>query len=238
MPNYFSELDLEVPPMMNPAEYLLDLVNVDFAAGLEGQERLEKITSSWDHSVMRQRLIASVEKLNQFSPPFQASTRSTERPGMVMQTLVLLHRAWIKSYRDIVTYWVRVVMYLGLAFMMGTVWLRLTTDQAHIQAFVNAIVSLLNAAGATLFSNFLLQFFGSAFMSFMAVAYVPAYLEDRAIYVKERANGLYGPTVFMLSNFIIGLPYLCKSDSHTCLYNAVAHWRAILDKLEKGKLTY
>lgn len=55
-----------------------------------------------------------------------------------------------------------------------------------------------------------LQFFGSAFMSFMAVAYVPAYLEDRAIFIKERANGLYGATSFVIANFLIGLPYLCK----------------------------
>jgi hypothetical protein len=40
---------------------------------------------------------------------------------------------------------------------------------------------------------------------------VPSFLEDRATFVKERANGLYGPTAFMLSNFIIGLPYLCMS---------------------------
>lgn len=47
-------------------------------------------------------------------------------------------------------------------------------------------------------------------MSFMAVAYVPSYLEDRLTFKKERANGLYGPAAFMLSNFLIGLPYLCK----------------------------
>lgn len=46
-------------------------------------------------------------------------------------------------------------------------------------------------------------------MSFMAVAYVPAFLEDRANFTKERANGLYGVTPFMVSNFLIGLPYLC-----------------------------
>jgi hypothetical protein len=56
-----------------------------------------------------------------------------------------------------------------------------------------------------------IQFFGSAFLSFMAVAYVPAYLEDRSIFLKDRANGLYGPTVFLVSNFLIGLPYLCTS---------------------------
>ena len=57
------------------------------------------------------------------------------------------------------------------------------------------------------------QFFGSAFMSFMAVAYVPAFLEDRAIFVKERANGLYGPTAFLVANFLIGLPYLCEYNT-------------------------
>lgn len=46
-------------------------------------------------------------------------------------------------------------------------------------------------------------------MSFMAVAYVPAFLEDRVTFVKERANGLYGATPFILANFIIGLPFLC-----------------------------
>ena len=57
------------------------------------------------------------------------------------------------------------------------------------------------------------QFFGSAFMSFMAVAYVPAYLEDRATFVKERANGLYGPASFLIANFLVGLPYLCECPS-------------------------
>ena len=47
----------------------------------------------------------------------------------------------------------------------------------------------------------------------MAVAYVPAFLEDRATFAKERANGLYGPLPFMIANFIIGLPYLCTSSS-------------------------
>lgn len=52
-------------------------------------------------------------------------------------------------------------------------------------------------------------------MSFMAVAYVPAFLEDRATFVKERANGLYGATPFVLANFIIGLPFLCTPNHHS-----------------------
>jgi len=31
--------------------------------------------------------------------------------------------------------------------------------------------------------------------------------------IQERANGLYGPTAFLIANFIIGLPFLCSTHS-------------------------
>lgn len=51
---------------------------------------------------------------------------------------------------------------------------------------------------------------GSPTLITRQVAYVPAFHEDRSTFVKERANGLYGPASFMIANFLIGLPYLCK----------------------------
>lgn len=84
-------------------------------------------------------------------------------------------------------------MYLGLAILMGTVFLRLNESQVDIQPFINAI------------------FFGGAFMSFMAVAYVPAFLEDLHTFYKERANGLVGPLSFSIANFLIGYVHLLSS---------------------------
>lgn len=136
------------------------------------------------------------------------SAEDLKRPGPFTITTALLYRSWIKSYRDVVAYGIRILMYLGLAIMMGTVWLRLHPSQEYIQPFVNAIVSApfqTRQQRLTVYP----QFFGSAFMSFMAVAYVPAFLEDRATFAKERANGLYGATPFVVSNFLIGLPFLC-----------------------------
>ena len=52
---------------------------------------------------------------------------------------ILLHRSWIKSRRDAIAYGVRFVMYLGLAIMMGTVWLRLPPIQSSMQPFANCI---------------------------------------------------------------------------------------------------
>ena len=96
-------------------------------------------------------------------------------------------------------------MYTALAIMMGTVWLRLPYTQTSIQTFVNAI------------------FFSGAFMSFMAVAYIPAYVEDLQMFQKERANGLYGPLPFILANFLIGLPYLLLI---TLIFSVIAYWLA------------
>jgi hypothetical protein len=129
--------------MMNPAEHVIDLINVDFSEGSSSAECLEDILTRWQSSVANQRLVAAVQSQSRNSggSTIDIKNKTREKPGLVKQTLILLHRSFLKSYRDLVTYWVRLVMYMGLAFMMGTVWLRLSTDQAHIQPFVNAIVS-------------------------------------------------------------------------------------------------
>ncbi|KAM0697166.1 hypothetical protein Q7P36_003237 [Cladosporium allicinum] len=207
LPPFFDSLGLPVPPMTNPAEHILDITNVDFSTeSRDGQSRLDWITSSWKLSRQAVRLEAAIKEesgvLNRNRIP-ALPTAARSKPIIARQVLTLLHRSFIKSYRDLTAYWIRVAMYMGLAIMMGTVWLRLSADQDHIQPFINAM------------------FFGSAFMSFMAVAYVPAFLEDRAMFVKERANGLYGPTAFLLSNFLIGLPFLFLIS---VLFSTVAYW--------------
>ncbi|CAI7570960.1 unnamed protein product [Penicillium glandicola] len=205
--SYFSGIGYPIPAYTNPAEFILDIVNSDFdgSKDLEDEERVEAIQTAWAtsneaKSITRQisERVGSAEKLAS-----KDSMEETARPGTVSITMALLHRSFVKSYRDVIAYGIRIAMYLGLAIMMGTVWLRLHPSQEYIQPFINAI------------------FFGSAFMSFMAVAYVPAFLEDRATFIKERANGLYGVTPFLVSNFLIGLPYLF---SISILFSVVSYW--------------
>jgi ABC-type multidrug transport system permease subunit len=188
--SYFSSLNLPVPNLMNLSEHILNLTNTDFNSDDHEEhvyaQRLLGIQSAW-------RTYAKENHFEASDFGKSVSFAGSQRSGLAHDLgipITLLHRLFIKSYRDIVTYWIRVAMYMGLAVMMGTVWLQLNPVQKDIQSFVNAL------------------FFGSAFLSFMAVAYVPAFLEDRAIFVKERANGLCGPPAFVVSNFLIGLPFL------------------------------
>jgi ABC-type multidrug transport system ATPase subunit len=200
--SHFESLGFPMPLQTNPAEFILDLMNVDFAnhQGV-ARDRLQRIQSGWVNSPRSAEIAWQIrgasERVTQLSTP-----KSSKRNFPII-LMTLVHRSFIKSYRDIIAYGVRIAMYTGLAIMMGTVWLRLHTSQDDIQPFINAI------------------FFGSAFMSFMAVAYVPSFLEDRATFVKERANGLYGASAFMISNFIIGLPYLFLIS---VIFSVIAYW--------------
>ena len=187
---YFDTIGFSMPPQINPAEFLLDLINVDFDSDVDQCEtRVSEIQKFWitsTHALAEESKIANLTLGEKFT---YGENKSVGR-RIVATIWILLHRSWIKSRRDPIVYGVRCAMYLGLAIMMGTVWLRLPPIESSIQPFANCIL------------------FGSAFMSFMAVVYVPAFLEDRAVYVKDRANGLYGSLAFNISNFLIGLPYL------------------------------
>lgn len=197
----FESMGYPMPSHTNPAEFLLELLNVDFASHRESaQQRLQEMQAAWVSSPKAAELVAKIQAAATNAERLE-STRPQKRT-LITLLMTLIHRSFIKSYRDVVAYGIRIAMYMGLAIMMGTVWLRLAPAQESIIPLTNAI------------------FFGSAFMSFMAVAYIPAFLEDRATYIKERQNGLYGPTAFTISNFIIGLPYLCK---HPLLFNKCKH---------------
>jgi len=52
------------------------------------------------------------------------------------------------------------------------------------------------------------HFFSVAFLGFMSVAGIPSFLEERAVFVRERNNGLYGPGAYVLANSIVTIPFL------------------------------
>lgn len=204
--SFFDACGFPIPLYMNPAEFIIDFVNTDFAHNRsELVSQFEMVTGTWQRSGLHAEKMNTINREIQHGDPSPQETNDNEQIGAHWFSIViaLIHRNFIKSYRDIIAYGIRIAMYMGLAVMMGTVWLRLEASQDNLQAFTNAI------------------FFGGAFMSFMAVAYIPAYLEDRAIFMKERANGLYGPTSFLVSNFLTGLPYLFII---TLLFSVVVYW--------------
>ncbi|KAJ4862639.1 ABC transporter domain-containing protein [Trichoderma breve] len=172
---YFTSIGHSIPAETNPAEYFLDLINTDLDKDGEIRRRTHHICQSWAASENQKSLELVVQKSQ------EAASKD------------ILHysveRSWIKSYRDIMAYGIRIVMYLGLAILMGTVFLQFNEEQKYVQPYINAI------------------FF--------------AFLEDFNTFKQERANGLVGPLAFLMSNFIIGLPFLFII---TIIFSVVAYW--------------
>ncbi|KAH6653867.1 P-loop containing nucleoside triphosphate hydrolase protein [Truncatella angustata] len=204
---HYTQAGQPIPLHTNVAEYLLELVNTDFALDkTSAQHKVEHLQNAWERSAGRAAVDAEIVQVRidgKDDDGQRLFDYARQKPNMLGIILTLLHRSFIKSYRDVVAYGIRVAMYFGLAVMMGTVWLRLGTDQSSIIPITNGI------------------FFGSAFMSFMAVAYVPAFLEDRQQYVKEHLNGLYGATELMIANFLIGIPYLFIIS---VIFSVISYW--------------
>ncbi|KAG9241223.1 P-loop containing nucleoside triphosphate hydrolase protein [Calycina marina] len=201
---FFGKINCPIPLYTNPAEFVLEILNTDFAQDRQSaSRRLNAMQIAWEKSEDIRMLNRAIKDVTDRDASASVHSGAAPRVKFLALIMALVHRAFIKSYRDVVTYGLRIAMYIGLAIMMGTVWLRLGSSQNDIQPFTNAI------------------FFGSAFMSFMAVAYVPAFLEDHATFLKERGNGLYGAAPFVISNFIMGLPYLFII---AVLFSVVAYW--------------
>lgn len=55
----------------------------------------------------------------------------------------------------------------------------------------------------------------------MSVAGIPAFLEERSVFVRERMNGLYGPGAYVLANSIVTLPYLFLC---VLLFAVLSYW--------------
>ncbi|KNG91707.1 ABC transporter [Aspergillus nomiae NRRL 13137] len=217
VPSYFNNIGYPIPSNTNPAEYLLDAVSSDFTVH---EDQVEKIQTAWAQSAEYAALSKQPQSATNEKNGNIMNIDELSRPGIPRITMSLLHRLFIKSYRDVVAYGIRIVMYLGTGSP--------SLSQSHK---TNMICRTGNHDGDGMASPPYLpgvhptihqcNFLRLSFMSFMAVAYVPSFLEDRATFTKERANGLYGALPFVISNFIIGLPYLFIIS---VLFSIVSYW--------------
>ena len=76
------------------------------------------------------------------------------------------------------------------SLMIGLMYLGLGEERD--QSSINSRVSVL--------------FFVAAFLVFMSVAVLPFFVQERAIFLRERGNGYYSVPAFVLSQFVCSLP--------------------------------
>ena len=122
IPDYFSNIGRPIPLHTNPAEFLLDLVNTDFVRDHDtAEQQLTVIHDAWASSTERMGLLETIPDSSPIEDEKRQHGLSFTMPlrQKRLAPLILLHRNFIKSYRDILAYGTRIAMYFGLAIMMG-----------------------------------------------------------------------------------------------------------------------
>lgn len=149
------------------------------------------------------------------------------------QTGILMERNMINYSRNLLAYGVRLGMYrecyislcckrsldvdsfvVGMGVLLATVWVNLAQTSVKIVS-VPLLLSSNVFSSPHLTHSLITQndrlsvhFFSVAFLGFMSVAGIPAFLEERHVFVRERMNGLYGPGAYVLANSLCTVPYL------------------------------
>ncbi|KAL5524718.1 hypothetical protein ACEPAF_9863 [Sanghuangporus sanghuang] len=211
---YFGPIDLlskyldkglshPVPLHANPADHALDVTSTDFIRDAAQREmRARELAERWEtYAQVHQaeyipHLTAKIERGVAIAKKLQNPVGEERRSVLgnlhrgIHQTFILMERNAINYSRNLLAYGVRIGMYLGMGVLLATVWVNL----AQTSAKINDRLSV--------------HFYSVAFLGFMSVAGIPAFLEERLVFVRERMNGLYGPAAYVLANSIVTLPYL------------------------------
>ena len=202
---YMSQQGYECPMYTNPADFLLDLVNTDFSDDQKLivdklAEAFKVPNASSNISVLVMDNVEDTTKEEETAkedgaPEHQLLPATDGQTGMRMlmsHFLILSHRNLWNNVKNPGIYWVRFFMYVALSLVIGLMYLNLGDDYGP--KAVNSRINVL--------------FFVAAFLVFMSVAVLPFFIQERAVFLRERTNGAYGTFTYVISNFLCSLPGL------------------------------
>ncbi|KGQ06168.1 ABC transporter G family member 15 [Beauveria bassiana D1-5] len=199
---YYQKLGVDIPIAMNIPEFVLGLINTDFAQDRAvANRRLDELQSSWANSAAAKELHKAVLRAECATEPLVIE--ASHRPSLYQRAWILIVRNLIKSYRDPMAYGIRLLFSISFALLTGTVWLHLDHSQESIQALLSELC------------------FIPCFISLSAIIYAPAFIEDHDQFVLDFRNGLYGPTEFLVANFVVSIPYTLLLSF---LFAIVCYW--------------
>ena len=139
-----------------------------------------------------------------------------KKVSIFKQFNLLMRRMAIDNIKNPGVIWVRVLMYIMISLMIGGMYFDIDNDQD------------------TVFERISILFYIVAFMVFMSIAVVPAFIIERGIFERETRNGWYSIGAYSIASFIMQLPtvFLLSVFSTTIVFSMVQmngeEWRWLL----------
>ncbi len=111
--SFFDFLGYPMPVQMNPAEFVLEATNVDFASDQErARQRLEQMQRAWSTSPEAKYVNNEITEIARETKEDAVGSLKQSQANFFAVTVALVHRSFIKSYRDVVAYGIRIGMFL------------------------------------------------------------------------------------------------------------------------------
>lgn len=206
---FFAQAGFPCPALRNPSDHFLRCINSDFdkvKATLKGSMKLrfetsddplEKITTAEAIQILidfyrtSQHLYAAKEKVEGISKvKGTVLDAGGSQASFLMQAFTLTKRSFVNMSRDFGYYWLRLVIYVLVTICIGTIYLNVGTGY-------NSILARGSCAS-----------FVFGFVTFMSIGGFPSFVEDMKVFQRERLNGHYGVTAFVISNTLSAMPFL------------------------------
>ena len=140
-------------------------------------------------------------------------------PSMWSQTAVLTQRFLTNNARDIGVFWMRLAMYFMLCLCIAFIYFRMdhswrnVYSRAALLFFCVAFLCFMSSA-CTLLACFVHYFRSQIDNIARAVSGFPAFVEDMKVFTRERLNGYYGVSTFVIANTLACAPALPALGAH------------------------
>uniref|UniRef100_A0A2C9VJH1 ABC transporter domain-containing protein n=1 Tax=Manihot esculenta TaxID=3983 RepID=A0A2C9VJH1_MANES len=193
---FFALNGFPCPILQNPSDHFLKTINKDFEKDLEQgngeamstEEAIATLIKSYKSSTNYQQVRRQVAEIYKQESGEVEKERS--RATFLTQSLVLTRRSFVNMYRDLGYYWLRLAVYVALAISLATVFSDIGFSYKSIQDRGSLLM------------------FVATFLTFMTIGGFPSFVEDMKVFERERLNGHYGATAFVLGNTFSSMPYL------------------------------
>ncbi|OCL02648.1 hypothetical protein AOQ84DRAFT_228715, partial [Glonium stellatum] len=182
---YFSRLGYELPPFVNPAEYLIDIVAVDSRSPeLESAStaRVEDIKRAWREHTALGTLEDDAIQLSEENPVSNSDSFIAYHSAMLRQVRVLTARTWLVTIRDPMGMFGSLVEAIGMAVITGWIFYDLSETQAGIRSREGALYT------------------AAALQGYLILLYETYRLTvDIELFDRERSEGVVGVPAFLIS---------------------------------------
>ncbi|KAJ9708354.1 hypothetical protein PVL29_000412 [Vitis rotundifolia] len=191
---YFSRFGYHCPDHVNPAEFLADLISMDYSSAdsvYSSQKRIDGLVESFSQQTSAVLYATPLTRRESFKSSRRFSEKAVVKKKGVWwrQFWLLLRRAWMQASRDGPTNKVRSRMSIASAIIFGSVFWRMGRSQTSIQDRMGLLqVAAINTAMAALTKT------------------VGVFPKERAIVDRERAKGSYALGPYLLSKLLAEIP--------------------------------